>query len=154
MKDIIKDKWVDILIVGGISLAISYGISDWIDIGKGLALCTPLVAIICFFIGEKFNKKSKNTETEELVRILDETVKEQTEILDEYERIFDAQLVKLPCVCGKNTFQGLFTPNTENIVECEMCDNKYRVDITYDAVMISEPLDVNQTFDDLVKKSV
>ena len=72
------------------------------------------------------------------------------EVIQEYEKIFDSQLVELPCICGGNTFQGLFSPKTENIVECEKCECKYRVNISYDTVLISEPMNVDETFDKLV----
>ncbi len=66
---------------------------------------------------------------------------EQLDVINEYEGIFDAQLVELPCVCGGNTFKGLFTPNTDNEVQCEKCKCNYKVNINYDTVLISEPLD-------------
>lgn len=87
-------------------------------------------------------------EVDEATQILIDSVtelealkEEQLEVIKEYEQIFDAQLVELPCICGGNTFKGLFSPNTDNEVQCEKCKNKYRVDINYDTVLISEPLD-------------
>ena len=66
---------------------------------------------------------------------------EQLTVIKDYEQIFDAQLVELPCVCGGNTFKGLFSPNTDNEVQCEKCKNNYRVNINYDTVLIAEPMD-------------
>lgn len=80
-----------------------------------------------------------------------EALVEVEDILNEYNKILDSLLVQLPCVCGGNTFEGIFSPNTDNIVECEKCKNKYRVDISYNSVLISEPMDINQTFDELLK---
>jgi hypothetical protein len=101
------------------------------------------------------NKKpSEASKVEDLVADLDKIIGEQAQVIDDYEQIFDSQLVELPCVCGGNTFQGLFSPKTENIVECEKCKNKYRVNVTYDSVMISEPLDIEQSFEELVGKSI
>lgn len=87
-------------------------------------------------------------EVDEATQILIDSVselealkEEQLEVIKEYEQIFDAQLVELPCVCGGNTFKGLFSPNTDNEVQCEKCKNKYRVNINYDTVLIAEPMD-------------
>lgn len=87
-------------------------------------------------------------EVDEATQILIDSVtelealkEEQLEVIKEYEQIFDAQLVELPCICGGNTFKGLFSPNTDNEVQCEKCKNNYRVNINYDTVLISEPLD-------------
>ncbi len=66
---------------------------------------------------------------------------EHLKVIKEYEEIFDAQLVELPCVCGGNTFKGLFSPNTANDVQCEKCKCNYRVTINYDTVLIAEPMD-------------
>ena len=69
---------------------------------------------------------------------LAKTIEEQEEVLTKYEEIFDGQLVELPCVCGGNTFKGLFAQNDENVVECEKCKNKYRVTVNYDSILIAE----------------
>lgn len=80
---------------------------------------------------------------------LEELVSEQKEVISEYETIFDAQLVELPCVCGDNIFKGLFSPSSENICSCEKCKNTYRVTIQYDTVLISEPLNNEEIFTQL-----
>jgi hypothetical protein len=72
---------------------------------------------------------------------LEQVKEEQYTVIKEYEELFDLQLVELPCICGGNTFKGLFSPNTPNEVQCEKCKNNYRVEINYDTVLISEPLD-------------
>jgi hypothetical protein len=98
-------------------------------------------------------------EVDEATQILIDSVtelevikEEQLGVIKEYEEIFDAQLVELPCICGGNTFKGLFTPNTDNEVQCEKCKCNYRVNINYDTVLISEPLDqksVDKTLGDV-----
>ena len=77
----------------------------------------------------------------ETITDFEKIVEDQIIVIKEYEDIFDTQLVELPCVCGGNTFKGLFSPNTENLVECEKCKNCYQVTINYDTVLLSEPLD-------------
>jgi hypothetical protein len=77
----------------------------------------------------------------ETITDFEKIVEDQIIVIKEYEDIFDTQLVELPCVCGGNTFKGLFSPNTENLVECEKCKNRYQVTINYDTVLLSEPLD-------------
>jgi hypothetical protein len=149
MTEFLKKNWGELVAAIVIANAISYGVSDFIDYGKALALCTPLVAIAIHYI-DKSNEP--DPQFKETVAELDAIIGEQTQVIEDYERIFDSQLVELPCVCGGNTFQGLFSPKTENIVECEKCKNKYKVNINYDSVMISEPLNVDQTFDELVGK--
>lgn len=147
MKKYIINNWLEILISIVISATISYGVSDFIDFSKALCVVTPLVVTLVHFLDKKPEELSK---AEDLVSDLDRIIGEQAQVIEDYEQIFDSQLVELPCVCGGNTFQGLFSPKTDNIVECEKCKNKYRVTISYDSVMISEPLNIDQTFDELV----
>lgn len=149
MKNVVKNNWKEILANIILANAIAYGLSDHIEYFKTLSLCLPFMAFIIHFLDKKTEGEIK---TEEMIKDLDSIISEQAQVIDEYEQIFDSQLVELPCVCGGNTFQGLFSPKTENIVECEKCKNKYKVNINYDSVMISEPLNLDKTFNELVGK--
>lgn len=91
--------------------------------------------------------------TEEYNQILEKNenlLLEQEQVIKEYENIFDSLLVQIPCNCGNNSFEGLFSPSTNNEMVCEKCKSKYRIDITYDAVLLTDPLDVNQSMEDIV----
>lgn len=108
----------------------------------------PLVMIIPSGVFSFLYLNDPVPEVDEATQLLIDSVteleaskEEQLEVIKEYEQIFDAQLVELPCICGGNTFKGLFSPNTDNEVQCEKCKNNYRVNINYDTVLISEPLD-------------
>lgn len=105
----------------------------------------------------KYTNSEKGDDKNEIIKDLgqlleeqDLKIEEQDKVIEEYNKIFDSQLVELPCVCGGNTFSGLFSPKEENKVECEKCKNKYRVTIDYNSVLISEPMDLNQNFDQIV----
>lgn len=149
MKQYIKDNFESLGYVVAIAVSVAYGLSGMIDFGKGTAIFIPL-ALAVYHILNKPDKVAPEADLTELVEGFQGILDEQEQVIKDYENIFDLQLVELPCVCGGNTFQGLFSPKTENIVECEKCKNKYRVNISYEAVLISEPLDINQTFDNLV----
>ena len=151
MTEYLKKNWGEVLASIIIANAIAYGASDFIPYAKGLALCIPFIAVAMHYITKNNEGDPK---VEQIIAELDGIIGEQTQVIEEYEKIFDSQLVELPCVCGGNTFQGLFSPKTENVVECEKCKNKYRVTVNYDSVMISEPLNVDQTFDELVGKTI
>jgi hypothetical protein len=150
MTSFIKAYWQYIILLLLASTAISYGVSDFIDFFKALCLLFPLTAIGMYYL---FGKTTKELETEQIVQSLDQIIGEQAQVIEDYEQIFESQLVELPCVCGGNTFQGLFSPKLENVVECEKCKNKYRVSVNYDSVLISEPMDIEQTFQDLIPKN-
>lgn len=144
-----KKNWLYFVFPVSCCTLISYGLSDILDFTKSLAISLPILSLISY----RFWVKTRpDDQTQELIMNLDNIIGEQTQVIDEYEKIFDSQLVELPCVCGGNTFQGLFSPKTENIVECEKCKNKYRVNINYDSILISDPQ--NKTFEQIVSENL
>lgn len=135
-----------------VAISIAFGLSDHMNFWKSLSILIAIESIIYYFVifNEDEPTPPKNSELDKVVEELGKMVEEQGDVINEYEEIFDQQLVELPCVCGGNTFQGLFSPKIENIVECEKCESEYRVTVNYNSVLISEPLDIND--DKLIKK--
>ena len=155
MKDYFTETWGYFAIATGIAALVSYGIGPD-SYTRTLSIVLPILWIACAFL---IKKNEPDLESQEIVKSLDLMISEQSlkleeqeSVISEYEKIFDSQLVELPCVCGGNTFQGLFSPNTDNVVQCEKCKQHYKVDINYNTVLISEPLNIEQTFDELVGK--
>jgi hypothetical protein len=142
MREYFKQNWESYAIASGISAIIAYGIG-FEDYTRSLSIILPILWVVCAFI---LKSKEPDKESQEIVKSLDAIIGEQSQKLEEqeqvivdYEKIFDSLLVELPCVCGGNTFQGLFSPNTDNVVQCEKCKQNYKVDISYNTVLISEP---------------
>lgn len=136
-----------ILIILAISGALSFAGSDFYDPLKIFAL--SLTALMVYYYG--YFQKTKGSD--EITKMLEESdgvikqqediIAEQNEVIKEYEEIFDGQVTKLDCLCGGNTFEGLFQPNMENIVECEKCGESYKVMVSFDSILISKPLEDN-----------
>lgn len=113
-------------------------------------LIIPVGIVTYFILSSKTPEPSE--EFNELQRQFDEQqaiILEQEEVIAEYERIFDSQIVEIPCVCGKNTFKSLFSPNSENIIECDECKSKYKITINHNSTLMSEPLDERIVIDQL-----
>lgn len=156
MIEYFKQNWAYYAIATGISALISYGIG-FDDYVRSLSIVLPIAWGVCAFF---LKKNSPDVESQEIIKsqdliIAEQSLKdeEQRKVILDYEAIFDSLLVELPCVCGGNTFQGLFSPNTDNVVQCEKCKQNYKVDINYNTVLVSEPLNVEQTFNQLVAES-
>jgi hypothetical protein len=157
MTEYLKQNWQYFAIATAISVLISYGIGldDYV---RSLSIVLPISWGVCAFL---LKKNSPDLESQEIIKTQDLIIaehslkdEEQRKVILDYEDIFDSLLVELPCVCGGNTFQGLFSPNTDNVVQCEKCKQYYKVDINYNTVLVSEPLNIEQTFDELVGKNV
>jgi hypothetical protein len=151
MKEIFQKRVLPIGLILLFCLCVSYGISTFLPIAKALALLIPSSLIAYWFLVRDDDVNERQKEQQLLAEAI---MEEQESVIIEYERIFDTQLVELPCICGGNTFQGLISPTLENIVECESCKNKYRVEVSYNSVLVSEPLDLNKTFEELVENQV
>lgn len=128
-----------------IAASVSFGLSDLLNFWKSFAIFLAIEATVYYFmfINKEEPVIEDTSEFDKIVAELGGMVEEQGEVIKEYEAIFDSQLVELPCNCGGNTFEGLISPKFENIVECEKCESRYRVEVSYNSVLISEPLDIN-----------
>jgi hypothetical protein len=139
-RSIILGVWVWLIIL--LTISGYFLIAPWFLVAFPILMSIP-AGIFTFLILKEPNPEEDEETQKLLTSIFDlESVnEEQSKVIKDYEEIFDAQLVELPCVCGGNTFKGLFSPNTDNEVQCEKCKNNYRVTINYDTVLLSEPMD-------------
>ena len=135
-----------------IASGISYGLVKWNPFFDTFSILSALLIggwLIYFNSIGKLNDSTTviNEKLQEYEMVIDEL----NAIIKEFEIIFDQQTVELPCVCGGNTFKGLFSPTMDNFCECEKCNNKYKVTLDFDTILISEPLE-NQSIFDAIKK--
>jgi hypothetical protein len=135
---IIFGAWT--LLISVFSLSNPFGISFF----SMFPMLIIVPASILTYLVSKDETKEDSEEVSELKKTIEEyerVIEEDFKVLSEYEDIFDSQLVELPCICGGNTFKGLFSPKLDNLVQCEKCKNQYKVSINYDTILLSEPMD-------------
>ena len=144
MSDENKKKIGIIVAVIGAGAILAFGLSDYVNFWKAFSVLT-YIEILGFGVYHFWKQSEYKTDStfEQTLAEYETELGEQMTVIQEYEQIFDSQLVELPCICGGNTFQGLFSPKTDNIVQCEKCKCKYKVNIQYDTILISEPMDSN-----------
>jgi hypothetical protein len=140
---IIKEKADRIVMI----IALSLGASIFIPFFN--AFCLSLAAILIY---EMLQKKEIGDDIEKMLQSADEYMVEQEEVIKNYENIFDSMVTTLPCNCGGNMFEGLFQPGVENLVECEKCHSKYKVMVSFDSILISDPIDLDQANLEINKK--
>jgi uncharacterized Zn-finger protein len=123
----------------GITLLVSFGIgfvlADLIGFWQGV-----VGSIIAQFLGfYLLSLKSKNiTSTEP----------------DLSEEIINLQTIPISCPCGKNTFTAPVFYNTENEFLCEKCGSRFKVELNYDTVLLTEPLNIANVFNQLKEKEL
>src|SRR3990172_5399558 len=106
MKRLIGEYWVTLVIILSGIVALAYGVSEFIDFSKGLSILVPLVSSVFYFFVYKHENKEDTLLKEEMGSL----IMTQEDVIREYETIFDSQIVELPCICGGNTYEGLFSP--------------------------------------------
>lgn len=135
---------------------LSYGLKDIIPFVNSICvfLAFSIIGFLYYFelrpflSSEKTDAQSKkDQEIEELSSIMFE----MEEVIKEYETMLSEQVVKLPCSCGKSLFEGILIPNVENMCECPSCKETYKVLVSYDSILITDPLDSATIYDNLNK---
>lgn len=139
------------------SFAFSYGLS-FLSIPFQSSFFI-LFSLIFLFVGVYFvitNSKEmpNNSKNEQNDQDLIDLISEKDEVIQEYEKLLDEQLVSIPCNCGNELFLGILLPNSENLTECKHCKEKYKIFISYDSVLVAEPADNNTIFENLINKKL
>lgn len=139
------------------SIAFSYGLS-FLSIPFESSFFI-LFSLIFLLIGVHFiiiNGKTTqiNNKIDPSNQDLIDLISEKDEVIQEYEKLLDEQFVSIPCNCGNELFQGILLPNSENLTECKSCKEKYKIFISYDSVLVTQPVDNNTIFENLINKKL
>lgn len=83
-------------------------------------------------------------------------ISREQEIVDVYQQEIDSLLdlsrVIVECPCGKNKFEDVMFIGQDNIFDCDVCGSKFKADVKVTPTLLTEPVDVETTFDELIKK--
>lgn len=149
----------DIKLIAGILLFVSllsYGLHPMIPFVNSICvfLSAILVGVLYFFeIKPRIIDKTKEAQSKKDQEMEDiaSMLAEMDEVIKEYENMLSEQVIKLPCACGKTLFEGILIPNVENMCECPSCKETYKVLISYDSILMTEPLESSVIYDNLSK---
>ena len=68
------------------------------------------------------------------------------------EELLDVSRAGIECPCGKNKFEDTVFVGIDNIFTCDICSNKFRVDISVTPTLITTPLSKDVSFEGLVQQ--
>ena len=71
-----------------------------------------------------------------------------------FDELLLTQTASVNCPCGQNTITVPILLNTENIFTCEKCLSKFRVNVTFDSVLLTEPFNIANAFNVLKSKEL
>ena len=128
-------------------VAVSLSVTLLVRFGIGFVLADVIgfwqgvvSAIIAQFLGSYFlglkNKKAN----------IDEP--------DLNEEIINLQTIPISCPCGKNVFSAPVFYNTENSFLCEKCGSRFKVELNYDTVLLTEPVNIENIFNQLKQREL
>lgn len=147
-----KSVYIAILASLASIVLLSYGLSDWVPFANTLSLLGSILIIVGCVLYAKFSgifKAKTETPSNNMDDIAD-MIAEMDEVINQYESMLSEQLVKLPCNCGELLFEGILIPNAENMCKCPSCKETYKVLVSYDSILVTEPLEAAVIYDNMV----
>jgi hypothetical protein len=113
-----------------VSLAIGFVFQDIFNSFWRGTVCSVIIHFIIFYIIGSRTQPKDNTQN----------------TLDE---IINLQTCPVSCPCGKNIFDTVLFINAENIFTCDKCQSKFKVEVAYDSILLTEPVSLNNVFTSL-----
>ena len=125
-----------ILITSIVSILFGFALRNIFGFWESIALAFVIQFITAFIYSSlKLNKI--------------DTLTEEFEV--ELQQLLDLSEATISCPCGNyNVTENIFI-NMENTYVCEKCDNEFKLNIAVTPTLVTQPVDVNQSFSDLSK---
>lgn len=124
-----------ILITILLALGFGYVVQEFIGgIGRGV-VAGLIIQFILFMIYRPKKEEPVNNEADEALNA-----------------IIDLQTTLVECPCGKNKMYEPIFLNKDNIFTCNTCGSKFRVEVAYESILLTEPMSLVNVFDNLREK--
>jgi len=133
-----KSIVLSVFITTCISLSVGFTLRHFTGFAEG-AVGAFVLQFIAFYI---FNtiKQAKTVEKVEDTSALEEIIALQT--------------ATVSCPCGQYSFYTPIFLNTDNIFTCEKCKSKFKVELAFDSILITEPLNLEKAYNFLKSKEL
>ena len=119
-----------------VAIAFAFGLRNIIGFWETLALAIVIQFVIAFITSSfKINRVDNLT----------------GEFEAELQQLLDLSEITIACPCGNYTFTENVFLNMEHTYTCEKCNNDFRIEVTASPTLLTQPVNVNQTFAELTK---
>ncbi len=125
-----------------ISIGGGFVLSDFIGFWEGFVAITLLQFALAYIITLLKDKSQSNKEA----AIAD--------IADNIDHIMNLQTVDIICPCGSVVSKSPVFFNKHNEFICNKCNSKFKVELSYDSILITEPLNIENAFNALKQKEL
>ena len=130
-----KSVYVPLIITLLISAGLGYAFSSLISFWQGFIGITVIQFIIFYITSER--------------RIVKERKDEQNNLNQD---MINLQTVPITCPCGRDVFESPIFLNFENVFKCNKCGSRFKVDLTYNSVLLTDAVNFENVFDQLKDK--
>lgn len=121
-----------VLITILLALGFGYVVQEFIGgIGRGF-VAGLIIQFILFMIYRPKKEEPENNEADEALNA-----------------VVDLQTTLVECPCGKNKMYEPIFLNKDNVFTCNACGSKFRVEIAYESILLTEPISLVNVFDNL-----
>jgi len=132
---ILRSLFITILV----SAAIAFGLRNVFGFWE-----TAVLAFVCQFLIAFIVSSLKINRVDNLT----------FEFESELQQLLDLSEVSISCPCGNYSFTENIFLNMENTYVCEKCNNEFRLDINVTPTLLTQPVSINQSFEDLTKETI
>lgn len=115
-----------------LALGFGYVVQEFIGgLGRGF-VAGLIIQFILFMIYRPKKEEPENNEADEALNA-----------------VIDLQTTLVECPCGKNKMYEPIFLNKENNFTCNVCGSKFRVELAYESILLTEPISLSNVFDNL-----
>lgn len=139
MKSAISTVLVSLLITAIISIGFGFALSNFFGFLQGSVLAF-LLQIITFYVYSLIKQNNINRVEEEHLGIIEE--------------IAERSLVTVECPCGVKSDPVPYFDIADASFTCEKCSSKYRVEVVFNSVLLTEPLNLENAFTKIKEKEL
>lgn len=118
-----------------VSLGVGFIFQNLIGFWQGVTASIIIHFIVFYFLNTKNNDP------------LSEDIEQQA-----FNNLLQTQTVSVNCPCGQSPAVVPILLNSDNIFTCEKCFSKFRVNVAFESVLLTEPLNIANAFDALKVK--
>lgn len=133
IKKILLSLILTILISAGIGFVLQSIIGFWQGFTAAL-----IIHFLAFYFFNPEKKSQAMVESEQIA----------------FNDLLQTQTVTVNCPCGQNPISAPILLNSENIFTCDKCFSKFRVNVSFESVLLTEPFNIANAFSALKSKEL
>lgn len=139
MKSAILTVIISLVITVLISIGFGFALSNFLGFLQGSVLAF-LIQIISFYVYSLVKQNNIAKVEEDHYNIINE--------------IAERSLVNVECPCGVKSEQIPYFDISDATFTCEKCSSKYRVEVVFNSVLLTEPLNLENAFTKIKEKEL